>query len=426
MTAPLGWWDGPLQKRRGASERLCGITVFHDFRWRDVFPDQRTQFVRGQQLARTVIDQCPTGLTPGLVLTRREDVDQCFHTTDDGFFLFVLNIDEWVTTRENAALSYLASHSKVAPPALGAYAKLADLGGPEEVRAFIERELDVEHVAEWLAGDAARVQRLAELVDLSGTSPATFEHALDVLGAFEGFDEAQVRLLIDFVMRLTDDEQRHDLLRGVTEDKAGRTAAREVLGERLEDRVADARAELAAYKALVNESTTTETQMQEFLAAHPLLFGLEYVSVSPAQAGPSGSMDFVLERIDGYSDVIELKGPNEEIISVSKPEPSRGSPSPHTYKLSPALAQAIAQAMAYRDRLTRFSRGARELQGIAYPREPRLIIVLGRRSAMEKHQRRVLKELNRSLHRAEVVPYDLIAKRAKRTLDNIVTYLGSS
>jgi hypothetical protein len=37
--------------------------------------------------------------------------------------------------------------------------------------------------------------------------------------------------------------------------------------------------------------------MQRFLAAHPLLFGLEYASIRPQKAGPSGSMDFILERM---------------------------------------------------------------------------------------------------------------------------------
>jgi succinylglutamate desuccinylase len=82
--------------------------------------------------------------------------------------------------------------------------------------------------------------------------------------------------------------------------------------------------------------------------------------------------------------------------------------------------------MAYRDRMTRFAEAAQELHGIKHPREPRLLIVLGRMSALQQHQRLVLQELNRSLHRAEIVPYDIVAKRAERTLDNIITYLGGS
>lgn len=163
--------------------------------------------------------------------------------------------------------------------------------------------------------------------------------------------------------------------------------------------------------------------MQRFLAEHPLLFGLEYASIRPQVSGPSGSMDFVLERFDGYNDLVELKGPNQAIIQAPVHEQGKAVPSPHSYRLSSALAQALAQAMAYRDRLTRFSSAAEELNGIPKPREPRLLIVLGRLSTLADHQRRVLLELNRSLHRAEIVPYDLIAQRAQKTLDNLTRYL---
>lgn len=35
-------WDPPLKSRWGAPQRLHGIRVFHDFEWRDVFPDERS------------------------------------------------------------------------------------------------------------------------------------------------------------------------------------------------------------------------------------------------------------------------------------------------------------------------------------------------------------------------------------------------
>ena len=135
-------------------------------------------------------------------------------------------------------------------------------------------------------------------------------------------------------------------------------------------------------------------------------------------------MDFVLERFDGFNDLVELKGPGDRIIKAPSQRPQSGVPSPHSYKLSSGLSQALAQAMAYRDRLTRFGTAAEELHGIPNPREPRLLIVLGRLSALESHQTHVLQELNRSLHRAEILPYDLIATRAEATLANIETYLG--
>lgn len=416
-------WDPALKFRRGSHDRLCGIAVFYDFRWRDIFPDERTQFKRGQALARTVIEKCPDGLTPALLLTRRKDVEQGFRKTSN-YLLFVVNIDEWRSTTENPTYSYLADHLAVDPHELKDFANLSEFGDPEKVRAFVSRQLDVEQVAEWLADDTSRLDRLAELLDLGPSAGVSFTQALDALGALSELGSEELQTLTDFVVRLTDADQRADLFRGATQDEAGRRVAGVVLRERLEDRVADARADLRAYQELLAGQETTETDMQRFLADHPLLFGLEYASIRPQTAGPSGAMDFMLERFDGYNDLVELKGPGDKIIKAPSQPAQSGVPSPHNYKLSSGLSQALAQAMAYRDRLTRFGTAAEELHGIPNPREPRLLIVLGRLASLETHQRHVLQELNRSLHRVEVIPYDLIATRAEATLTNIIAYLG--
>ncbi|GAB3263676.1 Shedu anti-phage system protein SduA domain-containing protein [Nocardioides dilutus] len=422
VAKPLDWDGEPLYYRWGAPERLCGILVFYDFQWRDVFPDHRTHFRRGQVLARTVIDRCPSGLTPALLLTRRDDVEQGFVSTET-YSLFVLNIDEWLNTPDNPALAYLANHLSVDPRELGGFAQLSELGGADEVRAFVERQLDVEHVAGWLEQDPARMQRLAELVDVGHTHPATVKQALDALGALGGLDEEGVQRLIEFVLKVTDDAQRADLIRHATATKEGREVTGEVLSERIEDRLEDARRDLAGYRALLVKPKATETDMQRYLAEHPLLFGLQYARIRPQLRGPSGSMDFILERLDGYNDLVELKGPSDKIIKAPRHEAGAPVPSPHSYKLSAGLSQALAQALAYRDRLTRYASAAEELGGIRNAREPRLLIVLGRLTSLEEHQRQVLLELNRSLHRVQIIPYDQIADKAQTTLDNIAKYL---
>lgn len=135
-------------------------------------------------------------------------------------------------------------------------------------------------------------------------------------------------------------------------------------------------------------------------------------------------MDFLLERFDGYNDVVELKGPNEAILRSREQIPRAGVPTPHQYRLGKELAHALPQALAYRDRMSRHPGAAEEFHGIRNAREPRLLIVLGRLSDLAHHERLVLLELNRSLHRAEVMPYDVIAQRAEATLSNISSYLG--
>jgi hypothetical protein len=52
-----------------------------------------------------------------------------------------------------------------------------------------------------------------------------------------------------------------------------------------------------------------------------------------------------------------------------------------------------------------------------------LIIVIGKADPLPDHRRRILLELNKSLHRVEVVPYDVLAKRARAVLANIESHL---
>jgi hypothetical protein len=416
-------WDRPLRWRRGAPQRLRGIRVFYDFPWLEVFPDERTHFRHGQKLAEGVQRRCPEGLEPALLLTRGTDVEQGLLTTPT-YFLYVLNIDEWLAAEDDFALAYLATHLAVEPEDLGRFANLSMIGDPAEVGEFLERQLSVDRVAEWLQQDHQRLERLARLVDLQVDAPTDVQHALDAIAALGDLDEQQVQQLVNFVIHLTDRDQRAVLFRHATTDQPGREAAAVVLHERVAERVADARLDLKAYRALLESRAASETDMHDFLATHPLLFGLEYASIRPQQSGPSGSMDFLLERFDGYNDVVELKGPNEPILRSSEQEPGSGVPTPHRYRLGKELAHALPQALAYRDRLSRHPGAAEEFHGIRNAREPRLLIVLGRQSDLADHERVVLLELNRSLHRAEVLPYDVIAQRAEATLTNISTYLG--
>ena len=50
-------------------------------------------------------------------------------------------------------------------------------------------------------------------------------------------------------------------------------------------------------------------------------------------------------------------------------------------------------------------------------------MVIGSANSLPEHRVRVLRELNKSLHRVEVVPYDALGDRAQQMLDNVEKYL---
>jgi hypothetical protein len=61
--------------------------------------------------------------------------------------------------------------------------------------------------------------------------------------------------------------------------------------------------------------------------------------------------------------------------------------------------------------------------GLPHTRDPRIIIVIGNVSTLPDDRRRVLAEMNKSLHRVEIVGYDVLAEGAQAMLANVERYL---
>jgi hypothetical protein len=66
------------------------------------------------------------------------------------------------------------------------------------------------------------------------------------------------------------------------------------------------------------------------------------------------------------------------------------------------------------------------LYGLPNVRDPRVIIVIGQVGNLPDHRSRVLREVNLSLHRVEIVPCDVLAVRAQTILDNVERHLTAS
>jgi hypothetical protein len=412
-------WELTLRHRAGSAVHLDGIDVYYDFDWPRVVGHDRSQFVNGQCLARVARAHCPEGKTPALVLTT-QDVQPHPHETDSHFF-FIVNMPEAISAAGNAAETLYARYLE---SEITKYAQIKELASNPEM---IEAVLSVERVADWLREDAARREELQDMLGDGTEATAEIDigelvRALRSLMASD-LDAAALSEIAAAFGSDTSRERRLEFLRAMTEDAGGRIATGEVLAERTADRVADARAAMTAYQALLDDPTIHETPMQEFIEKNLWLLGLDYAKMIPQQRLLSGTMDFILERFDGFQDVLELKDPQDPIIVASSHSDSGAAPPPSAYSLSPALALALGQVHSYRDRLTRHAEATLDLVGLSLSRDPFLIIVIGRADQLPQHSKRVLGELNKSLHRVEVVPYDVLARRADAVLTNVEAYL---
>lgn len=215
-----------------------------------------------------------------------------------------------------------------------------------------------------------------------------------------------------------DGDGRLELLWSLMDDQLGRHDAGRVLGARTGERLDDARRAADAFDALL--PTAGETEIQLFLEDNPWLLGLDYVQVRPRQTLARGAVDFLLERFDGFHDLLELKSPNDVLFEGGGPGDDVRPAS--AFRLSKPLSLALAQVHVYRDVLD-LEQAHERMYGLRHTRDPRITILIGRASQLNDQEARVLHELNCSLHRIEVIPFDVLAGRARAVLDTVEKYL---
>jgi hypothetical protein len=150
------------------------------------------------------------------------------------------------------------------------------------------------------------------------------------------------------------------------------------------------------------------------------VFGPEYERLDVRTAGASGIPDRRLKRIDGLSDLLEIKLPSAELLRTDE----RG----RRY-ISPALSEALGQLMGYLEYFnssyqTVFEDDTREerledLYGSYY--KPKGILLIGRRIAPKSRtgsnaEPKRLRRLLSYFHWIDVLTYDDLIERAQSLL----------
>ncbi len=413
-------WPRQLHHRPGAPERLGGLDLYYDFEWADHFRDGRAQFRHGQALAQFAIRTCPQGRTPAILLTDDPDAEEGFRDTPL-HRICVLHLPSYREAESDPFLAYLASKLGEGITRIGPLGpEVADRAA---AGAAVEASpINIGQIAAWAGEDPERIQALRDVA--GGEGEAAIEDVLEALSALgDDLDSEAVASIAALFGPDADRQRRIELLREITADPGGRYLTGEVMLERVPQRIAEARDSLSRYRALLADPGSTETVLQNFIEENLWLLGLEYVKARPQYSIIRGAADFILERVDGFHDLLELKSPQDPIVAA--PAEVDGKPPPaHDYAFSPSLANALAQAHVYRDSLTTDERATERNFGLRDSRDPRLVVVIGVASSLPAHRLRVLRELNKSLHRVEVVPYDVLGARAESALANVEKYLS--
>lgn len=401
-------WNRHLNYKRGGLYKLEYIPVYYDFDWYNVFLHNKAMFPGGMSLARLVKNECPNGKTPCLLLTDQFNIHPHRIETEVDFF-FVVPIQDYlskVTAGADLAASYCAGLSGTPLTQLSALSE-SDLG------KLLDEQLTPEALASWLERSPNQIEILRNLV--AGEADLVPVDIASALRGLEVEDIAVLEELINYVTRIGGGTQ---LAQFLTESETGRAATVSALVDKLPDRIADIRRHLADYNALIANPESTETNVQHLLEVHPWIVGLPYVRTRARVPIPRGELDFVLYRYDGFFDVMELKSPQDVIIEERQSNSEDVPPSASAYSLSRALSGALAQAHHYREILDRS--GALSAQyGLNDSRQPRILIVLGSSVSLNDQTREILRQLNLSLHRVEIIPYDLLGTRTLGLLNNL-------
>lgn len=165
------------------------------------------------------------------------------------------------------------------------------------------------------------------------------------------------------------------------------------------------KAKLEELRSIVESPESTETDIHGFISSRRLfwIFGLQYSDIKSKVSFPPKNkkyeFDFMLERDDGFLDLVELKGPN---VNLFDKKTSR------RYKLNANLSEALGQVLVYLDECDRT-----DMTGLF---KPTALIVIGTKNTDNAHQRKLLMS---HLARVNIMTYDDLITYGDRLLRHI-------
>jgi hypothetical protein len=162
---------------------------------------------------------------------------------------------------------------------------------------------------------------------------------------------------------------------------------------------------LKNFDGLISDNNTTETDVHKYLVekrAH-WMFGLEYIELKKKVRIDTGEYyyesDLMLQRHDGFWDLVELKGPNENLFN--KRTQHRSTP-------NRALSEAVSQVFTYFDAIDKMF----DVSIV----KPKAFIVIGKQQTDRPSDRRIFSSY---LNNIELITYSELYQRGKRLIKYI-------
>lgn len=306
-----------LYKRKGGTQ-LANIEIYHDFKWETIFNDPKTHFRNGKSLALLVKTDCPENKIPALILTISDETDEIPIETDT-HYAAVIKIHKYLNnSKADPAATYFAHNlNKLTQASI-----LNEVGNnPKLINTIINTNLNLNVISNWAKGNIERIKQLKQIIgdEDCATKEKTKPDLTTVIEVLNALDDLQPEILgplLHLLSKNIGNEKRIAIIEALTNDSSGRFITGAVIGSRIAERIEDVRQAAQIYSSLLKCEETTETDLQEFIKSHPWIIGLDYVKIRLQKDIPRGTLDFILERYDGFYDLLELKSPQDPIIEA--------------------------------------------------------------------------------------------------------------
>jgi hypothetical protein len=396
-------WDRPLYYRTGAERRMHGITVIHDFIWREVFPDERTQFKGCECLARLIIGHCPPNKKPAVLLTTKENVNQAT-IENDQYYLPVVHISKYLHGGYgDTAITYFGK--LMAPGVISAanfdWGKLSD----PEFQVLLDNKLDLEFLKHWVKTDPGRVEKLITIISEMNVPENTLT------------DDKEKEISISLLKRMGDN--MWNVIEQAGLELPSILANRRVWMDR-KKQVEDFRIHLEAGDWL-------ERRWQDFFVENKWIFGfglsykfLHLIESRPDFGGSNVSGrggvegDFLLasQAETQFTVLVEIKRPDSELV---QDELYRNQVHRLGQDLVAGVSQLQRQCLRWAEESEKSeNKDLLESSGI-FTHEPKGILVIGNSGTFKENRpkRRVFESFRRNLHNPEIITFDELLSRAE-------------
>lgn len=151
-----------------------------------------------------------------------------------------------------------------------------------------------------------------------------------------------------------------------------------------------------------------EKFFQKWFKENTWVFGMEYIKFfDTRKIGIHSEADFIVESLDGFTDLIELKKSDFNLLNKDK--------SHNCYYPSKELSEVIGQSIQYIKTMEDHRNILKEDDDLNVLK-PRVKIIIGKSNDLNENEKKTLRLLNGTLHGIEIITYDEIVNRARKII----------